>query len=410
MSARNIAPGYFRRSSSPADAMISGSVLKLAVLAGAIMWSMTTVVAATRPDAGQDQPEIEHGLLIAPSDSGAPERLDLPQALQRLHIPSVSIALIDGDRIARAAAYGDATPRTLYQAASMSKLVAAAAAMCLVRQGRLGLDRDVDDELASWQIPASGLTRGNPVTLRGLLSMTAGLNVPGYIGYAPGAPLPDLKQILDGASPANSPPVRVVYVPGSRYAYSGGGYEVAQALVENAARTPYADAVSTLVLRPLAMIHSFFGQPTGTRLSLVVTGHLASGAPVPGGWRAMPELAAGGLWSTPTDLARLLIAISLAYKGEDDRFLDRAAARQMLTPQNGGPYGLGAAVDGTGRALVLMKRGQNVGYQGYMLIFPATGQGIVVMTNSDNGTVLATALIRRAAMIFHWPELGALRD
>jgi hypothetical protein len=57
-----------------------------------------------------------------------------------------------------------------------------------------------------------------------------------------------------------------------------------------------------------------------------------------------------------------------------------------------------------------MKRGQNVGYQGYMLIFPATGQGIVVMANSDNGTTLATSIIRRAASVLHWPHLGKLRD
>jgi CubicO group peptidase (beta-lactamase class C family) len=141
----------------------------------------------------------------------------------------------------------------------------------------------------------------------------------------------------------------------------------------------------------------------------MATGHLASGAELPGGWRAMPEMAAGGLWSTPTDLARLLIGISKSYKGIDDPLLSQAMAREMLK-QNGGPYGLGLAVSGSGRSLVLMKRGQNVGYQGYMLIFPATGQGIVVMANSDNGTTLATSIIRRAASVLHWPHLGKLRD
>lgn len=124
----------------------------------------------------------------------------------------------------------------------------------------------------------------------------------------------------------------------------------------------------------------------------------------------MPEMAAGGLWSTPTDLARLLIGISKSYKGGDDTLFSQAMTHEMLKQQSGGPYGLGAAVSGSGRSLVLMKRGQNVGYQGYMLIFPLTGQGIVVMANSDNGTTLATAIIRRAASVFHWPHLGALHD
>ena len=121
---------------------------------------------------------------------------------------------------------------TLYQAASLSKLVIAVAALRLVEQDRLALDRNIDDELTTWRLPDSAFTRGHSVTLRGLLSMTGGIGVPGYIGYAPGQPLPNLIQILDGAPPANSPPVRVEYAPGTRYAYSGGGYEIVQALIE----------------------------------------------------------------------------------------------------------------------------------------------------------------------------------
>jgi CubicO group peptidase (beta-lactamase class C family) len=139
----------------------------------------------------------------------------------------------------------------------------------------------------------------------------------------------------------------------------------------------------------------------------VATGHDASGAELPGGWRVLPELAAAGLWSTPTDLARLLVQIARAYRGAGG-LLEAWLARAMLTRQNGGPYGLGAAVAGSGRNLVLMKSGQNVGYQGYMLVFPEAGQGMVVMTGSDNGNMLSTALIRRAATIYHWPQLGPL--
>jgi CubicO group peptidase (beta-lactamase class C family) len=124
----------------------------------------------------------------------------------------------------------------------------------------------------------------------------------------------------------------------------------------------------------------------------------------------VPELAAGGLWSTPTDMARLLIAIARAIRGDPEPILRQATAQALATRQNGGPYGLGCAVGGAGSDLVLMKRGQNVGYQSYMLIFPATGQGIVVMTGSDNGTALASALIRRAVAAYGWPPLAPLAD
>jgi CubicO group peptidase (beta-lactamase class C family) len=374
------------------------------------MWAAPVVTSAARPASQTGLAQIERRLEIVRPDTRIREVLDLRDALRALKVPSVSIALINGDRIAWAGAYGEASARTLYQAASLSKVATAVAALRLVQQGRLDLDRNVNAELASWHIPRTALTRRHPVTLRGLLSMTAGINVPGYVGYLPGSALPNLRQILEGKPPSNSPAVRVERVPGSGYAYSGGGYEIVQALIENAAHQPFADAMEDLVLRPAGMADSFFGQPPLDRQDELAPGHRPTGVELPGGWRVIPELAAGGMWSTPTDLARLLIAISRAYKGEASELLDLKLAREMLRQQNGGPYGLGSALGGLGRSLVLMKRGQNIGYQGYMLIFPETGQGMVVMTGSDNGTALATAIIRRAATAFHWPPLGQLLD
>jgi CubicO group peptidase (beta-lactamase class C family) len=381
-----------------------------AITLGILVWCMAPTAPAAQ--LGSDSlAKLERDLAIDQPGAGVPERLELGVALRRLSIPSVSIALIDHDGLVWAGAFGDASTLTLYQAASMSKLVTAVAALRLVEQGRLDLDRDVNTELVSWHVPPSSLMDGHPVTLRGLLSMTGGVDVPGYLGYAPGSPIPSLVQILDGAPPANSPPVRVEHIPGSRYAYSGGGYEIVQALTEDATGRPFVEAMQDLLLRPLGMSDSFFVQPPPyALLGRVAAGHRANGTELPGGWRMIPELAAGGMWSTPTDLAKLLIAISRAFLGEDNRLLNREMIRAMLTPQNGGPYGLGGALGGSGRNLVIMKRGQNVGYQGYMLIFPQTGQGMVVMTGSDNGTTLVTALLRRAAVVFHWPRLGPLLD
>ena len=353
---------------------------------------------------------IESGLDIAPPGA-APERLDLPAALRLLRIPSVGVALIDGGVLAHAASYGSAGLRTLYQAASLSKLVTAVAALRLVEDGRLGLDRDVNEELAVWHLPESDRAHGHPVTLRGLLSMTGGIGVPGYAGYAPGVALPSLVQILDGVPPANSRPVRIERVPGTAYAYSGGGYEIVQALIEQATGRPFARAMRELVLEPVGMTDSTFAQPLpAAPAARAATGHDANGAELPGGWRVIPELAAGGMWSTPTDMAKLLVALARSWRGGGGALLGADTARAMFTRQNGGPYGLGAAVAGSGRDLALMKRGQNVGYQAYALVFPATGQGMAVMTGSDNGTTLASALIRKAARVFGWPPLGPLLD
>jgi len=366
--------------------------------------------APVAPAFAAEPSDLDNKLTI--TVGGVDKTLTLGGAMDALNIPSVSLALIDQDRVAFARAYGaGATPETLYQAASLSKFVAAVGAMRLVDEKRLDLDEDVNARLTSWKVPTNGFDKGHPVTLRGLLSMTAGIGVPGFLGYKVGAPLPNLTQILYGAPPANSPPVTVIAQPGSAYHYSGGSYEIAEALMADAMKAPFPDLMDKLVLKQAGMRHSSFAQPLPRDREVeAVTGHDADGKELPGGWHVFPEHAAAGLWSTPTDLADLLLLIGRAWRGESRLFLLPETVREMLTPQNGGPYGLGAAVSEAGGSFVVMKRGQNVGYQAYLILLPAEGQGMVVMTNSDNGSILAEALIRRAAELYGWPPLGALAD
>jgi CubicO group peptidase (beta-lactamase class C family) len=336
----------------------------------------------------------------------------LEEAMSILNVPAVSLALIDQDRIAFARAYGaGTTSETLFQAASLSKFVTAVGAMRLVDAEQIGLDDDVETRLTSWRIPDNDFDKDHPVTLRGLLSMTAGTGVPGFAGYAVGEPLPDLTQILDGTPPASSPPITVVAVPGSRYEYSGGGYEIVEALVQDIGHAPFPEVMDDLVFEPAGMTHSTFEQPLPEHgAAEAATGHLGDGKEVPGRWRVVPEHAAGGLWSTATDLASLLILVGRAWRGESRLFLAPESAREMLTPQNGGRYGLGAAIGGEDGAPVVLKRGQNVGYQAYLVSLPGRGQGLVVMTNSDNGSILAEALIRRAAELYGWQLPTGLPD
>ena len=338
--------------------------------------------------------------------------MSLKEAMSLLNVPAVSLALIDQDRIEFARAYGaGTTPETLFQAASLSKFVTAVGAMRLVDAKQIGLDEDVDTRLTSWSVPDNDFDKDHPVTLRGLLSMTAGIAVPGFPGYAVGQPLPDLKHILDGIPPATSPPVTVVAVPGSHYQYSGGGYEIVEALVQDVGHAPFPEVMQDLVFEPAGMTSSTFDQPLSEhREAEAAVGHLGDGKEVPRRWRIVPERAAGGLWSTPSDLANLLILVGRAWRGESRLFLAPETARDIFTRQNGGPYGLGAAIADDEGAPVVLKRGQNVGYQAYLVLLPGRGQGLVVMTNSDNGSILAEALIRRAAELYGWQLPTVLPD
>ncbi len=354
---------------------------------------------------------LERGLEIERPGGKGVERMDLKAAMKALKVPSLSIALIDHDRVAYAHAWGEATPQTLYQAASLSKIVAAVTALRIAELGALDLDRSVNDDEFIWRAPENDLTAGHPVTLRNLLSMTGGVNVPGYSGYEPGAAIPTLPQILNGAPPANSPAVEVVQRPDTAYAYSGGGYEIVQALVETKLRKPFAQAAYDFVFRPIGMSDSSFAQPPNEAMKArLAQGYDSAGRKLPGGWRVMPELAAGGLWSTPSDMARLIIEISRAARGERSLMLGARTAGEMLTAQNHGPYGLGLRIAGAGEVFAVEKRGQNPGYQSYLLMFPQSGQGIVAMTNSDNGSTLIAALIRRAVEAYGWPAVGELGD
>ncbi|HEU0017040.1 MAG TPA: serine hydrolase domain-containing protein [Methyloceanibacter sp.] len=380
--------------------------LKPCLLLATLFALFLPIGAATAAEPGA----IERDLVVPVQ--GVEKRVDIGEALALLDIPSASIALIDEGRIAFARAYGkDASPDTLYQAASLSKFVAAIGAMRLVENGTLKLDEDVNDRLTSWKVPSNSFDATHRVTLRGLLSMTAGIGVPGFLGYRAGAPLPTLKQILEGTPPANSPAVTVIAVPGSAYRYSGGGYEIAEALMQDVTGKPFPQLIRGIVLDPMGMTDSSFDQPpNGALMARATSGHFGDGKELPGRWHLFPEHAAAGLWSTPTDLAKLLVQLAHTWQGFSSIFLHRQTLQEILTPQNGGPYGLGAAIAGDGASLVLMKRGQNIGYQGYLILYPATGQGMVVMTNSDNGSRLAEALIKRAAAAYDWPDLPPLAD
>jgi CubicO group peptidase (beta-lactamase class C family) len=337
--------------------------------------------------------------------------MSLDQAMRALNIPSVGISVIDDGKIAWTTVVGSRAPGALFQAASLSKFVTAVAVMRLVQEGRLDLDQGVNAYLTSWRLPESSQAKNSGVTLRRLLSMTAGISVPGYLGYPPSTPLPTLTEILKGSPPANSQPVTVMTPPGTAYAYSGGGYEIIEAIIQDVTGQPFATAMKTLVLEPAGMINSFFAQPLPDNLvARAATGHTQDGRELPGGWRVVPELAAGGLWSTPDDLARLLVSLAQTLEGTSTPLLSKDTVRTMLVRQPPGPYGLGAAVSGDGEALVLMKRGQNIGYQTFLILFPFLGKGMVVMTNSDNGTTLANALVRRAGQAYRWPPVGELMD
>ena len=333
-------------------------------------------------------------------------------------VPGVSVAFFERDHVVWARSYGYAdvaqeipvTPETLFQAASISKPVAALAALHLVEEGKLSLDEDVNAKLKSWKVPENEFTKNQKVTLRRLLTHSAGLTVHGFPGYASDEKVPTIIQMLDGEKPANTPAVRVGTEPGRILRYSGGGFTVMQLLLTDVTGKPFPELMNELVLRPAGMDRSTYQQPLSKDMeSSEATPYLTSGEAVKGGPHTYPE-GAGGLWTTPSDLGRLALEVEKEYDGLSQKILTPTMAKQYLTVQTRGSwlepgqFGLGIQVKGSGNSLEFMHAGANAGYRCVLVDFPERHEGVAIMTNSDSGDHVMFALLRSIAKEYGWPD------
>ncbi len=342
---------------------------------------------------------------------GPVDTTDIGSLTELYGVPGVSVAVIRDFQIDYVEVHGVAsrstqepvTASTLFQAASISKPVSAVAALRFVQEGKLALDTDINDYLTSWQVPENEFTASEKVTLRRLLSHTAGTTVHGFRGYRYTESVPTLIQVLNGAPPANSAPIVVDYTPGSDSRYSGGGYIVMQQALIDIEATTFPEIMSGTVLQPIGMTNSTFEQPLPElQLESASAGHYSNGQVVPGDHHVYPEMAAAGLWTTPRDLARFLIELQLSLQGQSNQVLDQELVELMLTEVSGG-FGLGFAVWSNRGEPYFGHGGANEGYRCFMLAHRSLGFGVVVMTNSDNGSDLADAVIELIGEREGWP-------
>jgi CubicO group peptidase (beta-lactamase class C family) len=388
-------------STSPLIPRLSAAALFIFILA--------TSSAQTPEAIEQRIQRIQNGIPAAVLVKGDPvSTTKLADRMAALHVPGVSIAVIHDGKIEWARGFGvtriggpPVTPDTLFQAASISKPVAAMAVLRLVQSGKLDLDTDVNQYLKTWKVPANNFTEHKKVTLRELVTHTAGMTVHGFAGYASDAPVPTLIQVLNGEKPANSAAIRVDTEPGTIWRYSGGGYVVAQQLLQDVTGEPFPKLMHDTVLEPIGMTRSTYEQPLPkSRLGEVALPYRGDGQPVPGGPHVYPEMAPAGLWTTPSDLARYAIEVQKSLAGTSNRVLSEAMIRQMLTPGLN-HQGLGPGVGGGANHPYFTHGGANEGYRCNLVAYN-NGDGVVIMTNGDNGGELASELQRSVAREYNW--------
>ena len=331
--------------------------------------------------------------------------------------PGASIGVVDEGALVWANGFGvrmmgtaDAvTATTPFQAGSIAKPVFALAVMRLVEQGALDLDADVNDYLSSWRVPANGGWQPR-ITLRQLLSHTAGTTVHGFRGYPASGPWPTPLEVLQGAPPANTPEVIVDLMPGLAFRYSGGGTTIAQQVVVDVLGRPFPVLMRELILAPLGMADSTFEQPLPAPMAVrAAVAHPLNGQPLSGGAHVYPEMAAAGLWTTAADLSRLAVELMRALRGERSALpLKTESVQSMLQPQlpdqTIGEHfaGIGWYCSGEGDDFCFGHQGVDEGFLAEMRVFPARRKAAAVIINA-HGWLLPVEIFRAIGREYGWP-------
>jgi CubicO group peptidase (beta-lactamase class C family) len=399
----------------------------VALVAGLTLTSVLLSVSLSR--AAQSKPpdqnlananitKVETGLTGRVHVLGRPfPSWSIQERMIHYHVPAVSLAVINNGSLEWAKAYGwreagrsdRADIETLFQAASVSKVITALITLRLVQQKDIGLQDDINQRLHTWKLPNSS---GDAVTIEELLSHSAAINwPPGESALPAGGSLPTLLQRLKGEPPALNKPVQVEGTPGAGFRYSNGGYLVLGKLISDTTGKDFADSAEELVLKPLHMTHSTFKilTPDSAPKNIAV-GHTAEGTIEDGEWRVVgaPE---GGLWTTASDLAQAVIAIQRSFHGDmrgdkhgdKHSFLTQSLATQMLKKQND-RWGLGVQLQGAGDNLAFRHDGSTPGYKAVLFAYASRGQGAIILTNGDRGGELADELLSSIAAAYNWPD------
>ncbi len=318
----------------------------------------------------------------------------LPMLMDSTGVPGIAVGLIVDGRVAFARGFGvvdrprgePITLQTTFNVGSISKCLTAWEVMRLVEAGRMDLDAPVNDYLRRWRVASDSLPAAE-VTVRRLLSHTAGLSLAAVPEYGPDRAAPSLVDALSDAEHG----VALVARPGSGFRYSGGGYMVLQLVIEEITGRRFADVMREDVLRPLGMGHSAFTWPESLRARAATPHHDREAAPY---FQYVGEAAAS--LNTPLDdLLRFALA-SLPGPGagtDGAGNLRPETVSRMRESQPGSAQFGGAIQNGLGFALwhlgdgswAVGHTGQNTGWGAALWTSPGTRDGLVVLTNASNG-------------------------
>ena len=318
--------------------------------------------------------------------------MTIHEQMSQQQIAGLSIAYIKDGELRKAECFGllevgktnRINTETIFNACSISKLVTSILVMKLVEQGIVDLDEDINQKLTSWKMPEHSYTQEKKVTLRHLLSHQAGISDPKG-SFSPLHSLwqrPSMVDLLKGTTPYCSIPIDSTFEAGQEFHYSDAGFCIVQLLIEDTTGSSFSTLMTDVIFRPLAMTNSFFSSAVPT--ANTASGHQKDGTLTAQRYPIYPYDAACGLWTTPSDLAKLLQEVMQALKGKGT--LGLASIHELIRPQGCKEWmGLGVFLDGAGEQLEISSLGWGVGYQCMLVAYPHLGKGFVAMINTDTG-------------------------
>lgn len=343
------------------------------------------------------------------------DSLTLNQLMDEFGVPGVSVAVIKDFEIHWAKGYGLAdiensapvNTETVFQAASISKPVAAMAVLKAVQDGLFSLDEDINQILKSWQLDGKEFTNALPVTPRMLTSHTSGLGDGfGFPGYHPNDPRPTTVQILNGEKPSNVGDVYMERSPLTEMKYSGGGVTIMELALSDVVGRPFTEIARDYVLDPVGMTKSAYEQPISKeRDKNAARAHNRNGYAMDAKWHVYPELAAAGLWTTPTDLAKFAIEVQKSVHGKSNKVLSRSMIQEMLNPVGVGSFAVGFSLAKEGDGWYFQHGGSNWGFRCLLVAHKIKGYGLAVMTNASRGGSVMNEIKKRVERVYKWDSL-----
>lgn len=320
------------------------------------------------------------------------KNMNMKERMKYFNVTGLSMALINNRQISMAEGFGvletstnkKVSNESIFNACSISKFVTSMLVLKLTERGILDLDEDINERLIHWKIPDDEFFQNRKITLRSLLSHQSGIVDPNgsFSGFTSTNGIPSMVDILEGKTSYCNEPIKMKYIPESDFQYSDAGFCIIQLLIEDVTGKAFDTVMNELIFEPLHMKNSTYN------LALINEqfsyGHNKNGSLVECDNYKYPYPAASGLWTTPTDLAILVIELMNSLKGESVLGISASKTEIMISSQGCKEWvGLGVFLEGKEQEIEISSLGWGAGFQCMMVACPYVETGAVIMTNTD---------------------------